>query len=193
MSEYAFKQRDFERPSLLFRMEDALKGILGCPLLYNPYYQTFGLKGDEKMLDFGCGGGAGSRCLAGLLNRGGRLTCVDSSRYWIEKAKQRLAKYPNVECLQGDIRQLNIPAASFDVVSVIHVIHDITPVERSGIVNALGSALKKGGKLFIRERIARSHGMPVEEIRSLLSAAGMNEIACSITKTEYAGRYDKTG
>ena len=50
------------------------------------------------MLDFGCGGGVGSRCLAGLLNAGGSLTCVDVSNYWIEKARSRLKKYPSVEC-----------------------------------------------------------------------------------------------
>ena len=67
MSGHQFKQVDFENPSVLFILEDKLKGLLGCPLLYNRYFRTFGLKGDERVLDFGCGGGAGSRCLAKLL------------------------------------------------------------------------------------------------------------------------------
>ena len=60
MVNYDFKGYDFEHPSALFILEDKLKGILGRPLLYNPYFKTLGLKGNESVLDFGCGGGAGS-------------------------------------------------------------------------------------------------------------------------------------
>ena len=47
--DYEFKERDFEHPSALFVLEDALKGLIGGPLLYYPYFKTFGLKGDEKV------------------------------------------------------------------------------------------------------------------------------------------------
>lgn len=193
MSDYEFKGYDFEHPSILFNLEDKLKGLLGGPLLYNPYFRTFGLKGDEKVLDFGCGGGAGSRCLANLLNENGYLTCVDVSRYWIAKARKRLENYSNVECKSGDIRELDIPDSSFDVISTIHVIHDITPAERQDIVNVLSQKLKTGGLLFIREPIKQSHGMPVNEIRALLADAGLQEIEYKETKSEYTGKYQKTG
>jgi SAM-dependent methyltransferase len=83
MSEYEFEQVDFENPSALFVLEDIVKGLIGCPLLYSRYFRTFELKGDENVLDFGCGGGAGSRCLAKLLNRNGHLTCVDISNEFL--------------------------------------------------------------------------------------------------------------
>jgi len=50
MSNYEFKEYDFEKPSWLFILEDMLKSFLGGPLLYNPYIKSFGLKGDEKVL-----------------------------------------------------------------------------------------------------------------------------------------------
>ena len=109
MSDYEFKERDFEHPSALFALEDLLKSLIGGPLLYYPYFKTFGLNGNEKVLDFGCGGGAGSRCLANLLNENGHLTCVDMSSYWIRRARKRLGRYSNVECKSGDIRELDIP------------------------------------------------------------------------------------
>ena len=192
MSDSNFKQYDFEHPSSLFILEDKLKGLLGGPLLYNPYFKTFELKGNESVLDFGCGGGAGSRCLANLLGKGGHLTCIDVSRYWIARARKRLAKYSNVECQSGDIRELDIPDSSFDVISTIHVIHDITPAERQDIVKALSQKLKAGGLFFIREPVKKSHGMPVEEIRALLSDAGLNEIEHKETKSEYMGKYQKS-
>ena len=188
-----FKQYDFEHPSVLFILEDKLKGLLGGLLLYGKYFKTFGLKGNEKVLDFGCGGGAGSRCLANLLIKGGHLTCVDVSRYWIQKARNRLKKYSNVDCKAGDIRELDIPDSSFDIISVIHVIHDIAPADRPDIVKTLFQKLKAGGLFFIREPIKKSHGMPVEEIRTLLSGGGLKEIGHKETKSEYMGKYQKSG
>ena len=192
MSGHNFKEYDFEHPSILFILEDKLKGFLGGPLLYNPYFINFGLKGNERILDFGCGGGAGSRCLANLLGKGGRLMCVDVSCYWIAKARKRLDKYSNVECKWGDIRELDIHDSSFDVISTFHVIHDITPTERRDIVKTLSQKLKAGGLFFIRERIGKSHGMPVEEIRTMLSDTGFNEIEHKETRSEYIGKYQKS-
>jgi len=192
LSDNNFKQYDFEHPSILFILEDKLKGLLGGPLLYNPYFKTFGLKGNESVLDFGCGGGTGSQCLANLLDKGGHLTCIDVSRYWIARARKRLDKYSNVECKSGDIRELDIPDSSFDVISTFHVIHDITPAERQDIVKALSQRLKAGGLFFIKEPVKKSHGMPVEEIRALLSDAGLNEIEHKETKSEYVGKYQKS-
>lgn len=191
MSEYAFKQVDFEHPSFLFALEDTLKGLIGGALLYNSYFRSFNLSGDEKVMDFGCGGGVGSRCLAALLNVGGQLTCIDTSHYWIDKAEKRLNNNSNVECIAGDIRTLDIPDSSFDIISIFHVIHDIAPTERQDVVNALSGRLKTDGMMYIREPIKISHGMPVEEIRDLLSAAGLKEFEHEQTKSEYRGKYRK--
>jgi ubiquinone/menaquinone biosynthesis C-methylase UbiE len=193
MSGHEFKERDFEHPSVLFVLEDMLKGLIGGPLLYYPYFKTFGLKGDEKVLDFGCGGGAGSRRLLKFLNQNGRLTCVDTSSFWIDKARKRLSKYGNVECRAGDIRELDIPDSTFDVVSAIHVIHDIPPAERQDTVKALSRKLKAGGAIFVREPTRKSHGIPVEEIRALFSKESLNETGSKEAKSEYMGRFQKLG
>jgi ubiquinone/menaquinone biosynthesis C-methylase UbiE len=191
MEEYQYKRVDFDKPSFLFLLEDRLKGLLGCPLYYGSYFQSFGLKGDEKVLDFGCGGGAGSRCLLKLLNRGGHLTCIDISDFWIERAKRRLRKSMNAECTAGDIRSLDIPDSSFDVITTIHTLHDIEPTERQAIVDALSRKMKSGGVLLIREPTKKSHGMPVEEIRTLMSNAGLRESGHKEIKSEYRGRFEK--
>ena len=191
MSEYAFKQVDFEHPSFFFALEDKLKGLLGGPLLYNSYFRSFHLRGDEKVMDFGCGGGAGSRCLAALLNNSGQLTCIDTSYYWIERASKRLKRYKNVECIAGDIRTLDIPDSAFDIITILHVIHDIAPAERQDVVNALSRRLKTDGMMYIREPVKISHGMPVKEIRVLLSTSGLTELENEQTKSEYRGKYRK--
>lgn len=193
IQEYQFKQVNFDKPSPLFVLEDRLKDLIGEPFFYKPYFTTFGLKGDETVLDFGCGGGVGSRCLRKLLNKQGHLTCVDISNYWINKAQKRLKKYTNVECKSGDIRELDIPDNTYDAISIFHVIHDISPAERKDIVDAVSRKLKINGALFIREPIKESHGMPVEGIRTLLSDAGLKEIKHKVTKSDYMAKYQKSG
>ncbi|MFW6150662.1 MAG: class I SAM-dependent methyltransferase [Chloroflexota bacterium] len=189
MSSHKFKQVDFDRPSLLFRLEDRLTWVMGGPLIYAPHFRSYGLRGSERVLDFGCGGGAGSRVLARLLSQGGHLTCVDASGYWIDKAARRLGHYPNVECLQGDIRELPLRERSFDAVSIIHVIHDIAPEERQAIAHRLAQLLDANGTIFIREPVKKSHGMPVEEIRALFDNAGLVEGDHKVTGSEYTGRF----
>jgi len=193
LSDNDFKRYDFEHPSTLFVLEDKLKALLGGLLLYNRYFKTFALKGNESVLDFGCGGGAGSRCLANLLDKGGHLTCLDVSGYWISRARKRLAKYSNVECRLGDIRKLDIPDSSFDVISTFYVIHDISPGERRDTVKVLSHKLKARGVFFIKEPVKKPHGMLPEEIRALLSEAGFSEIEHRETKSEYVGKYRRSG
>jgi ubiquinone/menaquinone biosynthesis C-methylase UbiE len=94
-----------------------------------------------------------------------------------------------VKCLAGDIREMDMPADSFDVISIFHVIHDISPKDRQDTVAALSRLLRKDGAVFVREPIKKSHGMPVEEIQSLFSNAGLKEIGRSESKSEYKGRF----
>ena len=191
MDEYKFTQVDFDHPSLLFVLEDVLKGYLGCYLLYNSYIKSFGLKGNETILDFGCGGGTGSMCFLKFLNGDGHLTCIDTSVYWMNKAKKRLSKYPNVECKIGDIKDLLIPDRYYDVITIMHVIHDIEPVKRQDTINVLSQKLKKDGSLFIREPIKKSHGIAVEEIRALFTNVDLREAASEEDKSEYKGKFIK--
>lgn len=193
MSDTEFKAYDFEHPSVFFKLEDKLKGLLGGPLLYNPYFQTFGLKGNEKVLDFGCGGGAGSKYLVNLLNEEGHMTCIDLSSYWIERARKRLKRFSNIECKSGDIRKMDIPDSCFDVITVIHVIHDITPEDRQDTLNTLSKKLKTGGLFFVREPVKKPHGMLPEEIVTLFTSAGLAEITHDKTKSEYMAKFQKSG
>jgi len=189
MSEYKFKQADFDNPSFLFVLENNLVELLAGNYVYGSYIKTLGLKGNESVLDFGCGGGTGAKFILNFLNNGGHLTCVEPSSFWLNKAKKRLANFSNVEFKQGKIGDVEIQNASFDVISVMHVIHDIPPADRQDTVNILVPKLKKDGTIFIREPIKKSHGMAVSEIQSLLTTAGLVEVEQTTSKSEYRGKF----
>ena len=191
MSQANFVVPDFEHPSLLFKIEDLLKVLLGKPFLYGKYYDTFNLKGNETVLDFGCGGGTGSKCLAELLEGNGQLICLDTSTHWTEKARQRLSKYNNARVITGNIDDAGLPDSSLDIITTIHVIHDIAPSLRLNTVKSLSAKLKSGGKFYIKEPVRQSHGIPLVELRRILHIAGLKEIEHHITEKEYTGVFLK--
>jgi ubiquinone/menaquinone biosynthesis C-methylase UbiE len=190
VSEYRFVQSDFEHPSFIeVLLEETVKNWLGGLLFYNAFAQRLDLAGDERVLDFGCGSGVGARCIARRLSTEGHLTGVDTSAFWLEKAGQKLDRYPNVELRHGDIRTLEIPDGTYDVIAIAHVIHDIAPQERAATVAALARKLKPEGVLRVVEPTKPSHGMAVAEIRALMAAAGLEEIDGREKGSTYTGAY----
>jgi ubiquinone/menaquinone biosynthesis C-methylase UbiE len=192
MKEFDPSVYDFDNPSALFRFEDRLKGLIGGPLFYAPYYQSRGgFQGDEQVLDFGCGGGVSTRSIAARLTRGGAVTGVEISSYFSERARERVARYPSARILHGDITELDLPRQSFDLISIIHVIHDIPRARRSATVQALAALLKPNGRLWIWEPTRPSHGMPAEEVRRLMGEAGLREVSAEVPGHAFKGIFEK--
>lgn len=189
MNKYKYQQVDFDNPSIPFLIEDWLKNLIGEKIFYKPRIQSIGIKGDESILDFGCGGGIGSKALAKMLNKNGSLICVDTSKYWTEKAQKRLERFSNVKVLCGDIRKIYIPDNSFDLISIIHVIHDIPPEERQETVLTLRKKLRENSKLFVCEPVKISHGISTVELESLMNNAGLKKIKHQLNKREYNGEF----
>jgi SAM-dependent methyltransferase len=182
------RKTDFEHPSLLYLAEDRLKALLGSPLLYNPFIEkNGGFRGNERVLDFGCGGGVGTRCIARLLTRGGKVTGVDLSSAMLKRATKRLREYANADVMQGDIRSLDLDREAFDVIFVLHVLHDIDADERGSYVDALAGLLKGNGRIWILEPMRRGHGMQAGEIRALMRSVGLEETMCALSKKDFRG------
>lgn len=158
--------------------------------LYKKYIYGLGLEGNENVLDFGSGSGAGSRHFAEILSpKGGQLTCLDTSRPWMKIAMKRLQKYSNVRFITDDIRYADLPDQTFDIISIHIMLHDIDKGERLEIVRTLTNSLRSGGKLFIREPMNQSHGMPADEIRLLMTQNGLRETGFEISKLIFAGQF----
>lgn len=190
----SFKEPNFIHVGLLF----FAAVIIGRPI-YRKLINNLDLKGDERVLDFGSGPGAASKYIAhDLLKGNGQLTCVDISKVWIGIIKKRLKKYSNVEFKLGDISETDIEVGSYDVILINFVLHDVEEGVRQRTVNALSSAMKETGKLFIKEPTRKSHGMPAEEIRELMTRGGLKEIYFKTEKSftgppgpKYSGVFGK--
>ncbi|NOR22132.1 MAG: methyltransferase domain-containing protein [Candidatus Aminicenantes bacterium] len=155
---------------------------------YRRFVESFGLRGDEMVLDFGCGPGSTSKFIAQILERGGgELTCLDLSKAWIERVKKHVSRFSNVECYAEDIRKWDEKNNYFDAVAIHFMLHDIDKSERYEVVKALAEKMKTGAKLFIREPTKEGHGMRPEEIRELMSKSGLKETDSKATKSLMMG------
>jgi ubiquinone/menaquinone biosynthesis C-methylase UbiE len=165
---------------------------------YRTWVDGLGLRGDERVLDFGSGSGAAARHLVKVLDAGGgRLTCVDVSPAWQASLRKTLAGH-DVEYALGDVRRLALPAESFDVVVMHWMFHDVPAEDRRPILAALVRLLRPEGRLATREPVRSGEGIPAAQLRGLLQGAGLRELrgsegSATLLGPYYSGVWEKPG
>jgi ubiquinone/menaquinone biosynthesis C-methylase UbiE len=183
---------EYQKASFLYRIIDELGNNRLFSFIYKKHINELGIKGNETILDFGCGSGAGSRHLAKKLNRAnGYLTCVDISEYWMAKAKRRMRHYNNVDFLIGQLPELQIGEKSFDIVYIFYALHEVPKKLRSGIVSEFFRVMKNNGRLLIKEPQRENDGMPIDEIEELMKSNGFYRKNFKIVKGTYSAVYKK--
>ncbi len=110
--------------------------------------QKLDLRGDETILDVGCGDGKITAEIAALLSNGS-ITGVDLSEEMISLASQRFPSqdYPNLHFQKEDAAKLPFEA-EFTVVfsnAALHWISDNRPV-----VKGISRSLKPGGRILLQ-------------------------------------------
>jgi len=167
----------FDNPGFFEKLRmEVLWNRLGS-FRYKQYIQGLQLKGDENILDFGCGGGAASKHIANALSDSGNLVCIDTSAFWLEKAKKRMKDFSNVEFVCERIEDADLPDNYFDSVFIHFVLHDIEEKYRQEIINSLAGKLKETGLIYIREPTKHDHGMSPVEIVDHMKKAGLAELS----------------
>ena len=187
----------FENPSFWEKLDEVLSNFFGR-FIYFKYVDSFRLRGNERVLEVGCGAGNLSKFIVRRLSGGGFLTCADSSNYWLSKARERLGKFENIEYLLGDVDELSLKNSSYDVLVLHYVLHDMDVSRRLEILKNLKNKLNGGGRIYIREPTRKSHGMSVNEIKGLMKLSGLKEIhskeSCSLLlRKHYIGVFQKRG
>lgn len=110
------------------------------------------------VLEVGCGVGTESVFMA---VRGMKVTGLDLSSTAIGMAKELATFYGvNVNFMQGDVLQLNMPLGSFDVVCDQGVFHHLRDEERPIFAQKVAQVLKPGGLLLLRSFSDKIPGGP---------------------------------
>lgn len=98
----------------------------------------------QSLLDLGCGDGRDSIYFS---NKGLSVTAVDFSESGIAKLKTRSRK---IKCIAEDIRKINFPENSFDVIYAHLSLHYFDDETTNRIFDNLFKILKKGGLIFVK-------------------------------------------
>ena len=106
------------------------------------------IKGDEKIMDAGCGNGEDLVKLRQEHKHRGELYGLDISEDMISHAKTLNKKAKSgIRFIKRDIIRLEFPNESFDVVILKHVLHNIHNYKK--VVEECHRVLKTGGKLVV--------------------------------------------
>jgi arsenite methyltransferase len=118
------------------------------------------LKGDEQVLDVGCGRGAVLSMVAKLVPRG-RAVGLDLWRPQDQSGNSPEATWRNLdaegvrdrcELHTGDMRAMPFPDSAFDLVVSSLAIHNLhTHADRAQAINEASRVLKPGGRLLIAD------------------------------------------
>lgn len=112
----------------------------------------------RRLLDVGCGAGNYSLKLLERLP-GMDVALVDLSLPMLERARERVGGQTSgaVETFQEDIRALELPPNSFDIVTAAAVLHHLrTEDEWRAVFAKLFACLRPGGSLWIADLIEHS-------------------------------------
>jgi SAM-dependent methyltransferase len=131
---------------------------------------------EVKILDLGCGLGWYTEKLSEF----GQVTGIDLSPEAIAKAKARV---PHITFLAGDIYQMPLPEATFDVVVSQEVLSHVE--NQAKYIERAAKVLKSGGYLilstdnkFIMDRLGEAHWAPLppEHIETFLDIRGLKRL-----------------
>ncbi|MDD1769915.1 MAG: class I SAM-dependent methyltransferase [Methanomassiliicoccales archaeon] len=165
---------------------------LGRWVVYKPFVDRIGLKGDERVLDFGSGWGDVTYFVSRVLTKGGSIVLMDVSSIWQDVAKKRLKKIKGLTFVHSDVFGAGFPDGSFDAIVIHYVLHDIAKEKRGAIIAEMAKKLRPGGYIYINEPVAKQHGMPPEEIIDLMTSAGLTMTPTHSNKRTFEARFTKS-
>jgi SAM-dependent methyltransferase len=158
--------------------------LAGKFMVWGELLRGLNLRGDERVLDMGCGRGAVLVMAAQMLPRGKVVgvdlwKAADQSGNAMEQTKRNATVEgvsDRIEVRTGDMTQLPLAAGSFDIVLSSLAIHNITsPEGRRMAIDEAVRVLRPGGRLLIVDfqglrdyaRRLRHNGMVEIEQRGL--------------------------
>ena len=144
----------------------------------------------ERVVDLGCGGGRNAGELLKKYPKA-HVAAVDYSALSVEKAKEynkAMVAAGRCEVLQGDVSELQLPAASFDLATAFETVYFWPGLEKC--FSQVAKVLKPGGYFMIcnesdgtdptslkfEKIIDGMKNYTVEEIGAALKAAGFSEV-----------------
>ena len=116
-----------------------------------------------KLLDVACGNGHFLRQVMAAFPRL-LATGLDLSPAYCAEARERLAKWRQVEIVQGAIEQAPFEDASFDAATCVYLFHELPPRVRRDAVREMARLLKPGGVLVLADSIQTGDAADLDQM-----------------------------
>lgn len=107
-----------------------------------------GLRGDETVLELGCGPGYFSIAFRDAMPQG-RLVLFDLQPEMLHMARERVGPSSTVTAVAGNAISLPFPARTFDVVFIAAVLGEVP--DREACLAEVRRVLRRGGRLVVNE------------------------------------------
>ena len=152
--------------------------------VYREFAERLPLKGDEQVLDFGCGLGTVAYYTANRLPNG-QLTCLDVSKRWLKSCRKTLRRFTNVTFHHGGADVLVVKKEQFDLIFCHFVLHDICDEELEHVMFVLANCLKPGGVFVFRDPMTQVKKL--NRIKALAEQNGLIKKDSRITDVPLMG------
>lgn len=122
----------------------------------------------QSLIDVGCGTGDIGKLFAEVTKNKGEVTCLDPNIKMLEKGKERLKNFPNINWKIGHAEKLTFPDNYFDFYVISFGLRNTKNINKS--ISEAYRVLKKGGRFFCLEfsKIENSNLQSVYKIYSKL-------------------------
>lgn len=121
------------------------KHLEGKVLSSRVYPEFFSLRGDERVLNVGCGEGPQMAVYAGRFQSMLGVDIMPDRLSGFRKLGEALRQ--NIETLESNVESIGLPDGSFDVVMAIDIIEHVEHPEK--LLDEIQRLLKPGGRLLI--------------------------------------------
>ena len=134
---------------------------VGCPPLFTydkfskvEWYQEVnrhlaamsGIKPGDRVLDIGCGTGSSTASILQQMNDQGEVIAIDRNKGYLDIAKEKLSKCPNVSFVEADVAGVgDVIQGPIDAGLIFNTIHLIR--DHRKLFSGIASVLKPGGIL----------------------------------------------
>jgi ubiquinone/menaquinone biosynthesis C-methylase UbiE len=149
LSHHSAKLYDFQVEALFAGTADAMRRRVYVPIAAHLADKK---PGRMTLLDIGAGTG---RFLSFVKSVQPDLKAValDLSEPYLDEARTALARYDNVEFIEGAAESIPLPDKSVDMVASIYLFHELPPKIRAAVAGEIARVLKPGGIFVMGDTI----------------------------------------
>jgi FkbM family methyltransferase len=176
-----------ERHPISGRVIAPTMSVAGAPWLDRPERESeeqptravdaLRLRRGMVVADVGAGSGYYTVRLSRAVGRDGRVVATDVQPGMLDLIRQKVERdtLTNVSLVQGAVDDPNLPAATFDMILMVDVYHELSAPQ--AFVRKLRAALKPDGRLVLIEFRGEDASVPIHPLHKMAIAQIRQELA----------------